>query len=53
MSVERATIDDAHEILALQKLAYIGEAEIYDDFTIQPLHRQSKEGTAHFSMSCV
>jgi len=31
MSVEKATIDDAEEILALQKLAYASEAEIYND----------------------
>ena len=30
MSIEQATIDDAQEILALQKLAYTSEAEIYD-----------------------
>ena len=30
MSIEQAAIDDAQEILALQKLAYTSEAEIYD-----------------------
>ncbi|GKU79165.1 GNAT family N-acetyltransferase [Paenibacillus sp. L3-i20] len=35
--VEKATIADAGEILALQKLAYISEAEIYNDYTIEPL----------------
>jgi GNAT superfamily N-acetyltransferase len=35
--IEKASIDDAEEILRLQKLAYISEAEIYDDFNIQPL----------------
>jgi len=37
MIVEPATLEDAKEILALQKLAYAGEAEIYNDFSIQPL----------------
>ena len=37
MDVERATVLDAGEILALQKLAYLSEAEIYNDFNIPPL----------------
>jgi ribosomal protein S18 acetylase RimI-like enzyme len=37
MEVERATVLDAEEILALQKLAYLSEAEIYNDFNIPPL----------------
>ena len=37
MRIEQATTNDAAEILALQKLAYVSEAEIYDDFGIQPL----------------
>jgi ribosomal protein S18 acetylase RimI-like enzyme len=35
--IERATIDDAFDILTLQKLAYQSEAEIYHDDTIPPL----------------
>jgi hypothetical protein len=31
------SIQDAKSILALQKLAYASEAEIYDDFDIDPL----------------
>jgi hypothetical protein len=34
--IERATISDAREILALQKLAYPSEVEIYNDFEIPP-----------------
>jgi ribosomal protein S18 acetylase RimI-like enzyme len=37
MLIERATISDAEEILALQKLAYRSEAEMYNDFKIPPL----------------
>ncbi len=37
MQVEPATINDLPEILDLQKLAYVSEAEIYGDYTIQPL----------------
>ena len=34
---EIATINDAEEILQLQKLAYQSEAVIYDDYKIAPL----------------
>ena len=37
MRIERAVIEDVPAILALQKLAYRIEAEIYDDHSIQPL----------------
>jgi hypothetical protein len=37
MLIERATISDAEETLALQKLAYRSEAEIYNDFKIPPI----------------
>jgi len=37
MIIEKATVSDAEELLALQKLAYRSEAEIYDDFSIPPL----------------
>jgi GNAT superfamily N-acetyltransferase len=37
MKIEAATIEDAPQILALQKLAYLSEAEIYDDYEIAPL----------------
>ena len=49
MSIERATIDDAQEILVLQKLAYTSKAEIYDDFTIEPLHQTLEEIRAEFA----
>lgn len=37
MDVQRAILSDCPEILSLQKLAYVSEAEIYDDFEIAPL----------------
>ncbi len=37
MIIERASIDDAEEILAIQKLAYLSEARIYDDYSLPPL----------------
>jgi ribosomal protein S18 acetylase RimI-like enzyme len=37
MQIERATNSDAEEILALQRVAYRSEAELYGDFNIPPL----------------
>jgi ribosomal protein S18 acetylase RimI-like enzyme len=37
MIIEPANIQDAEEILTLQKLCYISEAEIYSDTAIPPL----------------
>jgi ribosomal protein S18 acetylase RimI-like enzyme len=37
VNVQRATVDDAREILALQELAYQSEAELYDVWDIPPL----------------
>lgn len=39
MIVKKAKIKDLDEILQLQLLAYQSEAEIYNDFTIPPLHQ--------------
>lgn len=46
--IEKATTEDAEEILELQKLAYISEAEIIDDFTIPPLHQTTDEILSEF-----
>ncbi len=48
MIVERAVIENAGEILDLQKLAYLSEAEIIDDFTIPPLHQTLDEIRSEF-----
>ncbi len=37
MQIEIANVNDAQEILSLQKLAYQSEAKIYSDFQIPPL----------------
>ncbi len=37
MKIKIADAEDIEEILSLQKIAYISEAEIYNDFTIPPL----------------
>ncbi|UUZ79778.1 GNAT family N-acetyltransferase [Paenibacillus sp. P26] len=41
--IEKADISDAAEILALQKLAYKSEAEIYGDYSIEPLVQTLEE----------
>jgi ribosomal protein S18 acetylase RimI-like enzyme len=51
--VARATIEDAEEILALQKLAYRSEAEIIDDFAIPPLHQTLDETLSEFEQQVV
>ena len=53
MIIKRAITLDAKEILALQKLAYISEAEIYNDFTIQPLHETLNEITSEIKIQYV
>lgn len=37
MDIEEATVEDAEEILALQKAAYESEGRLYEDFTLPPL----------------
>lgn len=43
MIIERAKAEDMKEILQLQKIAYISEAEIYDDYSIPPLIQTKDE----------
>ena len=52
-SIERADVKDAPEILALQKLAYQSEAEIYGDYTIAPLIQTLAEMQADFARQVV
>lgn len=37
MEIVRASVEDAKEILVLQKAAYLSEAALYDDYAILPL----------------
>jgi GNAT superfamily N-acetyltransferase len=48
MKIETAGIQDAGEILELQKLAYLSEAAIYDDYSIPPLTQILGEIEAQF-----
>ena len=46
--IEKASIENAEEILSLQKIAYVSEAKIIDDFTIPPLHQTLEEIQSEF-----
>jgi ribosomal protein S18 acetylase RimI-like enzyme len=46
--IERATRADAAQVLALQKLAYLSEAAIYDDPHIPPLTQTLEETLVEF-----
>lgn len=51
--ITKATVKDAEEILKLQKLAYLSEAEIYHDFSIPPLIQTLAEIRADFESNIV
>lgn len=53
MEILDATIADAPEILALQKLSYLSEAKIYDDYDIPPLTQTLGELKADFERKCI
>ena len=48
MVLGRATALDAEEILALQKIVYQNEAEMYDDWTLTPLKQTLAEMRTDF-----
>ncbi len=48
MKVEEAGIQDAEDVLKLQKVAYVSEAEIINDFKIQPLTQTIDETIDEF-----
>lgn len=48
VEISKATLEDAVEILALQKLAYQSEAQIYSDWTIPPLLQTADEIKGEF-----
>jgi ribosomal protein S18 acetylase RimI-like enzyme len=53
MNIEKAVINDAEEILSLQKAAYASEAERYDDHTIPPLTQTLEEMEADFDKQLI
>jgi ribosomal protein S18 acetylase RimI-like enzyme len=48
MIIQRATVEDAADILALQRLAFLSEATIYDNYTIKPLKQSLKSISDEF-----
>lgn len=46
--IEKATQSDARKILTIQKIAYLSEAEIYDDYQIPPLTQSLAELESDF-----
>jgi len=53
LQIGQTTVADAEAILALQKLAYRSEAEIYDDFEIPPLRQTLAEMQQDFARQLV
>ena len=53
MIIEQAKVTDASEILALQKLAYLSEAEICQDYTIPPLTQTLAEIEREFQTQTI
>lgn len=49
IEIFRAGLEDADEILALQKLAYQSEAQIYNDWTLKPLLQTVEEIQGEFN----
>jgi ech hydrogenase subunit C len=49
MHISSASVSDAPAILALQKLAFQSEAELYNDFMLSPLTQTLKQLEADFS----
>ncbi len=53
LELENAAVEDAEEVLSLQRLAYRSEAEINNDFSIQPLRQSVAEVIEEFRMQTV
>ena len=53
VEIRKASADDAAAILALQKRAYQSEAEIYNDYSIQPLRQTLDEIRQEFSQQLI
>jgi ribosomal protein S18 acetylase RimI-like enzyme len=53
VTIDRATEQDAEQILKLQYLCYQSEAELYGDYTIEPLTQTLAELRAEVRDGCV
>ena len=51
MKIEEANINDLPEILKIQKIAFQSEAELYNNFNIQPLRQTLEEIEKEFNSS--
>lgn len=49
VDIKKASIDDLEEILHLQKQAYLSEAELYNDYYIEPLTQTIEDIKRDFS----
>jgi ribosomal protein S18 acetylase RimI-like enzyme len=53
MIIEKAKINDAERILEIQKIAYIAQAKIYNDYTISPLVETLEELLGDFEKKTI
>jgi ribosomal protein S18 acetylase RimI-like enzyme len=53
MNIQKATFDDLPKILHLQKQAYLSEATLLNDFSIQPLTQTLEELEKEFSQRII
>jgi ribosomal protein S18 acetylase RimI-like enzyme len=53
VTISAATADDAEQILKLQYLCYQGEAELYGDYSIEPLTQSIDDLRAELGEGCV
>ena len=53
MEIQKATIEDLTQIMDLQKLAYLSEAKLVNDYSIQPLTQTLEDLQNEFNKSIV
>ncbi len=53
LTIDRATLEDAETILALQKLAYQSEAKLYNDWSLPPLTQTLESLREEFTTSVI
>ena len=53
MIIEKAQVCDAQDILKIQKLAYVSQAEIYNDYTLYPLVETVEQAKVEFEKKTI
>lgn len=53
MIIEKAQVCDAEDILKIQKLAYVSQAEIYNDYTLYPLVETVEQAKVEFEKKTI